>query len=382
MSLVFVGMGFMAFLAATTLAIDVGMFMNARSQAQNSADAGALAGAVALGFDDYDDRSADGPAVQNALEAATENQVAGANVSIGPDDVTFPLGPTGLDNRVRVRVFRTAARGNPLLTLMGGFFGVDSANMEAMATAEASPANAMTCVKPFIIPDKWREVTDPPFDPMNSTFEMYDNKENPLPNPDVYIDAFDKANYTGYNQEANRGDRMVIRAGSGNNINPTFYYSLAMGVGSSEENPGGLTGGAAYEWNIANCNTTTVGITQVVIQEPGNMMGPTIAGAQELVARDPGASWDSVHDKVVGSAFPAGKSPRVFPIPLYDPVYYAEGKHNGRYADFKVGNFIGYFLEEVDGNQLVGRIFPIAGIRDTSFPTPDGAFPVVIRLVE
>jgi Flp pilus assembly protein TadG len=39
-------MGFMAFFAASTLAIDVGMFMTARSQAQNAADAGALAGAT------------------------------------------------------------------------------------------------------------------------------------------------------------------------------------------------------------------------------------------------------------------------------------------------------------------------------------------------
>ena len=39
MSYVFVGVGFMAFLAATTLAIDVGMFETARAQAQNSADA-------------------------------------------------------------------------------------------------------------------------------------------------------------------------------------------------------------------------------------------------------------------------------------------------------------------------------------------------------
>ena len=70
MSLVFVGVGFMAFLAATTLAIDVGMFTTARSQAQNSADAGALAGAVALYFDDYDDRSTSGPAKQNAMVAA------------------------------------------------------------------------------------------------------------------------------------------------------------------------------------------------------------------------------------------------------------------------------------------------------------------------
>ena len=34
MSLVFVAMGFMSFLAAATLAIDVGMFMTARAQAQ------------------------------------------------------------------------------------------------------------------------------------------------------------------------------------------------------------------------------------------------------------------------------------------------------------------------------------------------------------
>jgi hypothetical protein len=381
MSLVFVGMGFMAFLAATTLAIDVGMFMTARSQAQNAADAGALAGAVALGFDDYDDRSADGPAVLNAISAATRNQVIGANISIGPDDVTFPLGPTGLDNRVSVRVFRNAERGNPLLTLMGGFFGVDTANMDAMATAEASPANAMTCVKPFIIPDKWREMTDPPFNPLTSTFEMYDKKGNPLPNPDVYVPATNKAGYTGYNQEADRGTQMIIRAGSGNNIQPTFYFSLAIGVGG-EDVPGGLTGGAAYDWNIANCNTTIIRIGDIVIQEPGNMVGPTVSGAELLMARDPGARWDTGQNKIVGSAFPAGKSPRTFPIPLYDPVYYADGKKNGRYADYKVANYIGYFLEEVGGNQLTGRIFPIAGILDASAPTPDAAFPVVIRLVE
>ena len=48
MSYVFIGMGMMAFLSASMLAIDVGMLMTARSQAQNSADAGALASAVAL----------------------------------------------------------------------------------------------------------------------------------------------------------------------------------------------------------------------------------------------------------------------------------------------------------------------------------------------
>ena len=43
LSMIFVGLGCMAFVAASTLAIDVGMFMTAKTQAQNSADAGALA---------------------------------------------------------------------------------------------------------------------------------------------------------------------------------------------------------------------------------------------------------------------------------------------------------------------------------------------------
>ena len=67
MSYVFVGFSMMAFISASMLAIDVGMLMTARSQAQNAADAGALAGATALIYDNWDDRSPTGPAVTNAV---------------------------------------------------------------------------------------------------------------------------------------------------------------------------------------------------------------------------------------------------------------------------------------------------------------------------
>ena len=157
MSFVWVGMGFMAFFAATTLAIDVGMFMTARSQAQNAADAGALAGATALVFDDYDDREDDGPAKMSAMNTAKENDVMRIDVSVEPEDVTFPLSPDGYDNRVHVNVFRTADRNNPVAALIGPIFGIPTVNIGAQATAEASPANAMTCVKPFTIPDRWTE---------------------------------------------------------------------------------------------------------------------------------------------------------------------------------------------------------------------------------
>jgi len=119
---------------------------------------------------------------------------------------------------------------------------------------------------------------------------------------------------------------------------------------------------------------------EIAIQEPGNMVGPTVQGVEALIARDPTAYWDLSQNKVVSPL--SGQSPRVFPIPLYDPIYYAEGKKEGRFADFKVANWVGFFLESVQGNEIYGRITPIAGLADSNYPTNDEAFPVAIRLVQ
>ena len=376
MSFVFVGMGFMAFLATTMLAIDVGMFMTARAQAQNAADAGAHAGAVSLFQDSYTDRTPGGPVVQSAITAAKANPVIAQEVSVNPEDVTFPNDELGEPNRVKVNVHRTSTRGNAVSTIIGSIFNTYSGNITASAVAEVSPANAMTCVKPFTIPDKWIEKQTPGWD-ADDTYDAFDNKGQPLANPDIYIPAANcptcppNPDYTGYNNERERGERLVIRAGSGNNITVSFYFSIAIA---------GVTGGAEYDWNIANCNTHVMEWNELLLQEPGNMMGPTISGAEILYNRDPTAIWDEVHKKVINSAYP-GQSPRVFPIPLYDPIYYDEGKRNGRYADLKVANWIGFFLEEIRGNQLYGRIIPIAGIRKTGANAPSNLFPKAIRLV-
>ena len=373
MSYVFIGLGMMAFLSASMLAIDVGMLMTARNQAQNSADAGALGGAAALLYDNYNDRSYSGPAVTSAINAATGNKVMAQNVSVLPSDVTFPLDPSGQASRVKVTVRRTAARGNPVSTLIAKYFGVVSTDIGATATAEVSQANAMTCVKPFTIPDKWREVQTAPWDG-DDTYDAYDNKGRLLANPDVYIPA-NQTGYTGYNQESERGQRLGIRAATGSNITVSFYFSLALGKPV-------ITGGAEYDWNIANCNKTIYHWGDPLTQEPGAMAGPTIQGAEALIARDPGAYWDSLTNKVKGSAYGA-KSPRVFPIPLYDPIVYDSGKRNGRTADLVTANWIGFFLEEIQGNGLWGRIIPIAGIRDsTAGPAPLGLNPKALRLVE
>jgi putative Flp pilus-assembly TadE/G-like protein len=369
-SLVFVCLAFMAMLSATTLAIDVGMFMNARSQAQNAADAGALAGAVALAYNSYTDRSSTGPAVLSARHTATANRVGGHEVSVDPGDVTFPNDPSGHPNRVAVQVFRTTARRNPVATLMGFFFGVSFVDISATATAEASPANAETCVKPFTIPDRWTENQTGPWDP-DDTFDIYDRHGNPLADPDVYIPA-DQPGYTGYDGVRDRGLEIVLKADNATNITASFYNPWDLP---------GSTGGEDYRTNIATCNSAVIPIGTPMVPEPGNMVGPTQEGMTDLIARDPNAHWDTSCDCVRGSAF--STSPRVVNIPLYNPQIYADGAQHGRGIDLRIADFLGFFIEEMQGNQVRGRVTPIGGVMaGNAGPAPAGAFPRVIRLVQ
>ena len=378
-SLVLVSGGLMGLLAATTLAIDVGMMMAARSQAQNAADGGALAGATALVFNDFNDRASSGPAVTSAISTAQANSVMGQPPSVLPTDVTFPNDPSGNPTRVAVQVFRTTERNNAIPTIFGSLFAVPTASGGASATAEASPANAETCVKPFMIPDKWIENSDSKGNPdgpwkTDSTFDIVDNKRNPLPNPDVYI-PLDQPGYTGYSSK-DYGTLLVLRAGTGNNIYPSMYYSWSMPSN---------TGADDYRSNISGCNRTKIPLSPdppyYMSQEPGDMTGPTDQGIDGLIAKDPGATFDSSCNCVRNSAYAV--SPRITPIPLYDPLYYATGKENGRNADFKLANVMGFFVDHRSGNQVYGYIMPILGIIDAGLgPAPSGAFPRAIRLVQ
>ena len=365
MTLVMVATGMMAFLSATMLAVDVGMMMVARTESQNAADAGALAGAVALGYDDFNNRTPTGPAVRNAIAAGTavDNGVINAQTSVLAEDVTFPT-----ITQIRVRVQRSGARGNAVSTFFAPIFGIDTIDVGAVATAEVSPANAMTCVKPFTVPDKWIEMQTPPWDP-SDTFDIVDNKKNPLANPDVYI-PLGQPGYTGYSPVTDRGALITLKAGTGTNVYPSTYFPYAIG---------GVSGANEYEENIAGCNSTMMGFGDLLLAEPGNMVGPTKSGMETLIARDPSAHWSESENKVISSMSP---SPRVVAIPLFDPVYYDTGKQNGRNADFKVVNYMGFFMEEMQGNEVKGRITPIGGLLSgNGGPAPVGAFPIAIVLV-
>jgi hypothetical protein len=164
----------------------------------------------------------------------------------------------------------------------------------------------------------------------------------------------------------------MIRAGTGSQIESSFYFSWKM--------PGWEIGGEWYRDNISSCNATVISVPYFMIQEPGNKVGETVQGIDLLLAQDPSATWDDLNDVVVSSQNP---SPRVFPIPLYDPDYYQDNMTHGRNADFKMVNWVGFFLEGRNGNDVYGRIAPITGVIDPNAgPAPAGTFPMAIRLVQ
>ena len=111
------------------------------------------------------------------------------------------------------------------------------------------------------------------------------------------------------------------------------------------------------------------------------MVGPTSAGMDTLIAKDPDAYWDDYKKEVVSTKNP---SPRVVAIPLFDPVVLRGREALRRGASLRAVNYLGFFIEEMQGPDVKGRICPIGGLYKGSGygPGPAGAFPVSIRLVQ
>src|SRR5688572_16351650 len=111
-----VGVAILVVSAFAMFVIDYGAMWVSRHQAQNAADAGAIAGATALALDDFDDRSDDGPAKLAAKHFALANLVWGESPAVDmTTDVRFydPAAPADFpasceasDDCIRVDVYR------------------------------------------------------------------------------------------------------------------------------------------------------------------------------------------------------------------------------------------------------------------------------------
>ncbi len=379
--LVHVVFALLGVMALTALVVDFGVFWVSRGQAQNSADAGALAGAVSLAYDNPASATDTAAAREVAVTMARRNWVWGALPSVVPEsDVTFGLCPDGVNTCVRVDTYRTADRGNALPMYFGRLIGLDAQNIRATATAMVQPANASGCLKPWGVPDRWIEnyPVPGPWLP-TSTFDVYDKKGNPLPNPDVYIPPSETNPGTGFNLEADLGLQLTLKP-SEDPIQPGFYAALQLSG----------TGGADFRYNISHCNTMTWAIGDRIPIEPGNMVGPTVQGVRELIALDPLARWVGGDTPIADSCVETGGcpgytfSPRVVAIPLYDVNDYMTEAHNtGAHATVLVRNILGFFISGLDGTSVVGYLVTGPGIYEPGGPTvpPGSAFLRTVQLV-
>jgi Flp pilus assembly protein TadG len=382
-------LGLLAFL---TLVVDYGVMWMSRRQAQNSADAGALAGAIALAFDDPTDFSDTGPAKQSAHVAALANKVFG----VAPDnnvstDITFygpghaalcPDGDVGA-TCVRVDVHRTAARGNPLPTFFARLMSITSQDISATATAKVLSGASVTCMRPFAIIDKWDEfgahagehdydhgVPDPDFDPFTSTFDKYPINGGGPPIPpedDYYVNAANcqpndplctPVAGTGWRPFADDGvtpvdyGRMVeIHTGAQDQTSAGFFQPVRLHPGDA--------GATDYCNNIKSCDpAVSNAIGQTIFTENGNMVGPTdhclFTDPDSLYNKDPSAHWDPNffgpgQGAVVSDDFAPNQSPRIVPLPVISPEEYFSTDPNG-HTSLVIHNILGFFIEDQVGH--------------------------------
>ena len=117
-----VGIALFVLIAFNVFILDYGVVWVARRQAQNAADAGALAGAVARGYDDFDIRPLHGNRSANRVErGGSESRLAAAGRV--RCDVQLPRRRHG--KCVRVDVYREREAGSaPLPTFFGPMLGV------------------------------------------------------------------------------------------------------------------------------------------------------------------------------------------------------------------------------------------------------------------
>ena len=379
--------GLLAFL---TLVVDYGVMWVSRRQAQNSADAGALAGAIALAFDDPTDFSDTGAAKQAAHAAALANKVFGESPDniIASDIIFYGPGhaapcPDGDTNAtcVRVDVHRTTARGNALPTFFARLMGILSQDISATATAKVLSGTSVTCMRPFAIMDKWDEFNsthpehdyninadhhDPDFDPFDSTFDKYpysgmkttveDDYYVNMVNCDPNNKACTPIPGTGWRPFADDGTtpidygRMIeIHTGSQDQNSAGYFQPVRLHAGDS--------GAKDYCLNIEKCDPTVSNfIGQVISTENGNMVGPTdqclFTDKDSLYNTDPSAHWVNPGDDpnypngaVLSDDYPPNQSPRIVPMPVISPEeFYASGP-NG-HTTLVIHNILGFFIED------------------------------------
>jgi len=363
--LVFVA-ALLALLGFAALGIDAGYMYTVRHELQRSTDAGALAGASAFFDGSWSDSAIRALADVRARAYASKDKVATAVLSSGGEiSVAFPSA-----ERVRVDASRTV----PLF--FSRIFIGPTKTITAYSVAEASAAGTnMKGLKPWGIPFPWEDTNgNGLYDPGEGVHKECDPNQDP-------------------SHQFCPGTRIILKIGTpkGSSKNPTGIPSMQQESGHFFALALDGTGGSVYQDTIRNGSTTPVNVGDAVTLEPGNMVGPTRQGTQDLMDADRNSTWNTEKNLPESNVYkitpqagekPWMDSPRVIRIPIYDPESaLAQGR-----TEMVIAGFAGFWIESIDSHQatVIGRYVQMPALGEAGPTQGPSSGPIlrVLRLVE
>ena len=406
--LIHVAVASVVLIAFSMFVIDYGIMWVSRGQAQNAADSGALAGAIALAYDDFENRADDGPAKQAALEVALRNRIFGQDpdVQVDSDIIFYNDDPTKFpdscsdDTCIRVDVYRTnrtvdgIVRDNPLPMMFGQLVGLVNQGVRATATAQIMAGNAATCVKPWVIADRWDEDADPnnaSYWAQSSTFNLAsDGVPDPDEDPDVW-DTYTPPTFVDGVFDAGTGFGRTNDSGELVDYGYQFILRMANPGGGSQlgvRSPGWVMtvdlpnadveteGLPPVLENIRNCHDGVIAIAppdepcdeassedpadyedNVVVMtcldvQTGSAWMPQETALEDWMGEDIDDRW--LADGEDGCENPKGcpsntGSRRIIPLALFDGALYASRGYTGTNGVVKIVNILGFFIEGTCG---------------------------------
>jgi hypothetical protein len=371
--LVQAAMAMLVMVGFTAFAVDYGVLWVGREQAQDAADAGAMAGALSLAYDDATTPPPPGGIAEQSASGIVASNPVWFETPATMVSFSCPAGVSG-GRCVRVDVHRDGTLGSsPLPVFFGAALGLTTQNVRATATAQVAVGNSTTCLKPWAVPDKWNEqnpVTGP-WVP-TSVFQTYQEggpgSGSPLVPGDSYIPPDTVGPGTGLTNPGELGVPMTL--------------SFADPDGSPPISPGFLVplmlAGGLYEDNISDCNGRLSAIGQYVPTGSVTLLDETTDGFSDLIDADPGAMWNPASNSVDGSCAPvcAAISPRLVAIALFDVERYQFMRSNDDWSEcggtrcVKIVNVVGFFLESLGGpGQVTGYVARYPGLFSPDSPS-------------
>lgn len=336
-TMVLVALCIVALLGVTALAIDVGMLLTARTEAQRSADAAAHGGALEWllsGGDQADTRTA-------AQQVASINLVIGEAPDVSDGDVEFLTDP----ERVRVTVWRSEDRGNPVATYFARVLGFNDVDVSAVAAAAISDACGAGCPLPLVLIDEWDDVDND---------QMWD------PETDWYA-PYPEPNYTGYD-ENDAGLLIEIKGDGTPGTGPEFCqdtqtYEPCAAFGDpswdcwwreAEPDEGGGGGATELETRIKSCAIEGLEIGDWIWAASGAGEKQSLVEAFKwLVDSEPDVTWDETDQcpKRAGEDTCLVSCQRCRSVPLVDPTTIVPD--GGANTKAKISNWAALFVEKV-----------------------------------